>query len=70
MRMVVDTNYLQSDKLLDYLSQPANQVILPDQVSFEAFNSDVYQSFNILSRFPKQVVVLKRTETISKQSLR
>lgn len=68
--MVVDSNYLQSGKLIDYLSKPENQVILPDQVSYEAFGSDIYKSLRILSRYPNQVLILKRTNTVTKQSFR
>lgn len=70
MRMVVDSNYLQSDKLISYLSKPENQVILTDQVSYEAFGSDIYKALEILSNYADQVFILKRTKTISSQSFR
>jgi hypothetical protein len=70
MRMVVDSNFLQTDKLKKYLSKENNIVVLTDQVSYEAFSSDIYKSFRILSFYPDQVLVLKRTETILKLSLK
>lgn len=70
MRMVVDSNYLQSDKLISYLSRPENKIILPDQVSYEAFGSDIYKALEIVSNYADQVLILKRTKTISSQSFR
>jgi hypothetical protein len=70
MRKVVDSNYLQSDKLHKYLSNPKNKVILTDQVSCEAIGSDLCRSFEILSQYPKQVVVLNRTQNILSMSLK
>ncbi|WP_278381061.1 hypothetical protein [Pseudoalteromonas distincta] len=70
MRVVVDSNYLQSKKLEKYLSKSTNEVILTDQVSYEAIGSDIHKSFEILSRHSEQVFVLKRTGKIIKQSLK
>ena len=70
MRKIIDSNYLQSDKLNEYLSNPANQVILTDQVLYEALNSNYFKSFSILAQYPRRVFVLKRTEKISKLSFK
>lgn len=70
MRVVVDSNYLQSEKLEKYLSKSTNEVILTDQVSYEAIGSDIYKSFEIISRHAEQVFVLKRTGKIVKLSLK
>ena len=69
MRKVVDSNYLRSDRLHQYLSKTAkNCVVLTDYAAMEAYKGDtlasIYRSMDILSQFPKQVIVLKGTQTV------
>ena len=62
MRKVVDSNYLQNKELHQYLSNPKNEIVLCDQVSCEAIGSDMCKSFETISKYPAQVIVLKRTQ--------
>ena len=69
MRKVVDSNHLQSDRLHKYLSKTTkNCVVLTDYAAMEAYKGDtlasIYRSMEILSRYPKQVIVLKGTQTV------
>lgn len=52
MRKVVDSNFLQSDELRDYLSKSAgNYVVLTDYAAMEAYKGDtldtIYRSMEI-----------------------
>jgi hypothetical protein len=68
MRKVADSNILQTPALAAYLAQPGNKVVLPDYVSMEAYKGDtlisIQKSMSVLSRFPRQVIVLKGTQVI------
>ena len=69
MRKVVDSNYLESDRLLKYLSKTnRNCVVLTDYAAMEAYKGNtfasIYRSMRILSQFPKQVIVLRGTQTV------
>lgn len=69
MRKVVDSNFLQSSELRDYLSKSKkNYVVLTDYASMEAYKGDtissIFKSMRILADYPKQVIVLKDTRTI------
>ena len=69
MRKVVDSNFLQSDELRDYLSKSAgNYVVLTDYAAMEAYKGDtlgtIYRSMEILADYPKQVIVLKGTQVV------
>lgn len=69
MRKVVDSNYVRSDRLHQYLSKTAkNCVVLTDYAAMEAYKGDtlasIYRSMEILSQFPKQVIVLKGTQAV------
>lgn len=68
MRKVVDTNFLKSPKLAEYLSEPTNIAVIPDYVIMEALAGDdpasFYKSMEILSEHPQQVVVLKPTSAV------
>lgn len=71
MRKVVDSNLLQSELLRQYLSaSPRNQAVLTDYSAIEAYKTGtadtIYRSMQILSEFPRQVVVLKATDEISR----
>ena len=69
MRKVVDTNYLKSAELKEYLAKPDNQVVLPDLVLMETLRGgdleSICQQFEILTLHPKQVVVLKTTHAVA-----
>lgn len=67
MRVVVDTNFLQHQKLRDYLAASKHHsAVLTDYVAMEAYRSSVldgvYQNMQVLSEFPTQVVVLHGTQ--------
>lgn len=69
-KMVLDTNYREDPELSVYLSKrSSNFVVLTDYFAMEAYNSasvkDVIKSMEILSAFPKQVIVLKPTINIA-----
>ena len=70
MRYIVDSNYLQSENLARILSNPINEVLICDQVSLEALRSDMIKSYEIISHFPNQVHILKRSHKIMRQSLK
>jgi hypothetical protein len=66
MRKVVDSNYLQDDRLRIYLSASHdNYAVLTDYAAMEAFKGDtlvsISRSMEVLSQYPKQVIVLKST---------
>ncbi len=70
MRKVVDSNFLQSDRLREYLSKSTkNYVVLTDYVAMEAYKdhtlASIYRSMQILADFPKQVIVLKTTKFVA-----
>jgi hypothetical protein len=70
MRKVVDSNYLQSPKLREYLSQTRkNKVVLIDYAAMEALKGDtlssIFKSMEILAEFPDQVEVLKATSIVA-----
>ena len=70
MRKIVDRNYLQSPKLRDYLAAwRKHRVVLTDYAAMEAFKGDalvnIASATEILREFPKQVIVLKSTNSIS-----
>jgi hypothetical protein len=69
MRMVVDSNFLQSSELRHYLSKSkSNFAVLTDYAAMEAYKGNtlvsIYKSMAILSEFPKQVIILKGTQTV------
>jgi len=63
MRKVVDTNFLQSEELRAYLTEPSNFVVVTDYAMMEVLQRDspakIYDSMEILAEYPKQVIVLK-----------
>lgn len=66
MRKVVDSNYLQSPKLREYLSKStANIAVLTDYAAMEAYKGDtlvsICKSMSVLAEYPNQVVVLSDT---------
>src|SRR6202035_5675591 len=67
MRKIVDSNFLQSDGLVAYLSESTdNFAVLTDYAAMEAYKGDtlvsIYRSMAILSRYPAQVIVLHGTQ--------
>ena len=69
LEKVVDSNFLQTEGLRTYLSaSPNNRIILTDYAAMEAYKGDtlksIHRSMEILSQFPKQVSVLKATQTL------
>ena len=61
---VVDSNFLQCENLNEYLGASfSNFSVLNDYAAVEAYKAQtldmLYRSMQILSRYPKQVVVLK-----------
>lgn len=70
MRVVIDTNRLQSEELWGFLAMsPDNLAILPDYVLRETFKTGradgVRGAFSILGQFPNQVVALQGTGSVS-----
>lgn len=73
MQKIVDSNRLQSDELRSYLgSSKKNVAVLTDFAAMEAYKGDtlasIYKSTEIVSEFPDQVVVLKGTQHVNRQS--
>jgi hypothetical protein len=69
MRMVVDSNFLQNSELRQYLSKSKSHfAVLTDYAAMEAYKGNtlvsIYKSMAILSEFPKQVIILKGTQTV------
>lgn len=70
MRVVVDSNALQSKELEAYLAASAdNFAVLTDYVAMEAHKGDtlnqIFRSMSVVARYPRQVIVLKGTREIS-----
>jgi hypothetical protein len=68
-RIVIDSNFLQSDGLRGYLADsPANYAVITDYAAMEAYKADtldmLYRSMEILGEFPRQVIILKGTQAI------
>lgn len=69
MRLVIDSNQLQSNKLKTFLSKSSkNRAILPDFTAMEAYKGDtlnsIFKSMSVLSDFPEQVTILKGSAKI------
>jgi len=66
MRVVIDSNQLQSEVLRAYLEKSrSNAAVLTDYAAMEAYKGNtlasIYKSMAILAEFPSQVLVLKGT---------
>lgn len=66
MRIVIDSNRMQSDELEIFLSlSPNNKAVLTDYAAMEAFQGDtlisIQGSWSVLRHFPKQLMILKGT---------
>lgn len=69
MKLVIDSNQLQTEQLRDFLGKsPRNIAVLPDFAAMEAYKGDplksIFKSMSVLSDFPKQVVILKGSEKV------
>lgn len=69
MRKIVDANYFQSPDLASYLAQSkTNIAVLPDIAGMETYKGDpvknLERSYEILHRFPQQVLILRGTRAI------
>ncbi len=69
MKKVVDTNFRQSPKLTEYLAKsPQNFAVLTDYSAMEVYKGNtlpsIYRSVEILSQFPRQVVILRGTTVV------
>jgi len=69
MKHVVDSNFLQCEALRAYLSKSLRHyVVMTDYAFMEAYKAAtldmLYRSMEILSQYPKQVIVLKGTQTV------
>lgn len=70
MRLVIDSNQLQSDQLGDFLRKsPSNRAVLTDFVAMEAYKGDslnsIFKSMAIVSEYPNQVLILKGSRKVS-----
>ena len=69
MRLVVDSNRLQSDELRRYLAGSSkNFAVLTDYAAMEAHKGDtlasIYKSMEIVCAYPAQILVLKTTGVV------
>jgi hypothetical protein len=69
MRKIVDSNFLRDDALKSYFSSSRwNFAILNDYAAIEAYKGDtlksIYHSMEILTEYPKQVIILKSTRFV------
>jgi hypothetical protein len=69
VKRIVDSNFLQCEALRAYLCKsPERYVIMTDYAFMEAYKADtldmLYRSMEIISKYPKQVIVLKGTGTV------
>jgi hypothetical protein len=69
MRMVVDSNYLQKEKLRSYLAASTdNYAVLTEYAAMEAYKGDtlasIYHSMGIVADYPKQIIVLRGTQLV------
>lgn len=67
MKLVIDSNKLRSDDLRSYLERSStNEAVLTDFAAMEAYKGNpligVFNSMDVLSDYPAQVVVLKSGE--------
>ena len=63
MKLVIDSNELQTPRLREFLSSsPNNLAVVPDFAAMEAYKGDslktIFKSMAVLADFPNQVVVL------------
>lgn len=73
MKLVIDSNQLQTNRLHEFLAQsPHNAAVLPDFAAMEAYKGDslktIFKSMAVLSNFPNQVIILKGSTKVSRLS--
>jgi len=66
MKLIIDSNKLQSDDLRAFLTKSkSNFAVLTDYAAMEAYKGDtlasIFKSMAVLSEYPEQVIVLKGT---------
>ena len=66
MRVVIDSNRVQSEELERFLaSAPGHRAVVTDWLMMEAYKGDtqrsIYKSLGVLAKFPRQVIVLRNT---------
>lgn len=66
MRVVVDSNQLQTPQLETFLaSGPAHRAVVTDWLMMEAYKGEMrktlYKSIAVLEKYPRQVIVLRNT---------
>lgn len=64
MKLVVDSNRLQSEELRTYLNaSTSNLAVISDFAAMEAYKGNtlasIYKSMQVLADFPNQVLILK-----------
>ncbi len=69
MRLVIDSNQLQSPRLEEFLrTTTRNQAVITDFAGMEAYKgsslSTIFKSMEVVSRYPKQVLILKGSRKI------
>lgn len=74
MRVVIDSNRIQTDELAQFLTRsPSNKAVITDWLMIEAYKGDtlssIFRSLDVVSRFPKQVLVLKNTGMCMKTAI-
>lgn len=72
MRKVIDSNALQSEELLLFLEQDKENIaVITEYIAIESYKSNnPPASFHILSKYPKQVKILKRTIDLCSTNIR
>jgi hypothetical protein len=70
MKLVIDSNRLQSDELQNYLLRSTGNVaVLCDFAAMEAYKGDtlisIYKSMQVVSAFPRQILILKGSRLVS-----
>lgn len=70
LRKIIDSNQLRDENLRTYLQASSqNFAVLPDYVAMEAYKGNalvtITESMEILSQYPRQVIILKGTREVS-----
>lgn len=73
MKLVIDSNRLNSDDLRAFLLKSTENIaVLIDFVAIEAYNGNtlnkIYKSMEVVSGFPKQVLILKGSSKVGSMS--
>lgn len=70
MKKVIDANYFRIQEFHDYLSSDSNNIaVFTDFACMESYKGTptitIHESLKIISKFPKQIVILKGTQDIT-----